>query len=291
MKRSVYKFGYTYIELNMPDDMLMPDNMDKFRVDNPAEEMAMRYVLEVTDDIEAKEKLLLDEKVDGIEIRRDNFCLCQTRLGEVRRLNFQGDMRPYAVTRKKPEGVTEVWFDDKRADMLIYDTVFISALALEKVMIDADAMILHSAYMCYKNTAVLFSAPSGTGKSTQANLWEKYRGTYTVNGDKSLLIRETDGWYANGWPICGSSGICKNESHPIRAIVVLKQAKENKVYPLKGLKALRPVMEQITINTWDSTYQMKAMDQIEKLLMEVPIYCLECDISEDAVKCLENVIG
>ena len=158
-------------------------------------------------------------------------------------------------------------------------------------MIDTEAMIFHSAYMNYQNSAVLFSAPSETGKSTQANLWEKYRGTYTVNGDRSLLIREKDGWYAYGWPICGTSEICRNEVYPVRAIVMLKQAKENKAYPLKGFQAMREVMEQITVNSWDTEFQIKVMDQLEILLSEVPVYRLECDMSENAVKCLEELIG
>lgn len=103
-------------------------------------------------------------------------------------------------------------------------------------------------------------------------------------------MREEDGWKAYGWPVCGSSEICYNESFPIRAIVMLKQAKENKCYPIKGFQAIREVMEQITINTWDRDFQMKAMDQLDLLLQEVPVYCLECNISEDAVECLENWI-
>ena len=145
--------------------------------------------------------------------------------------------------------------------------------------------------MTPENTAVLFSAPSETGKSTQAGLWEKYRGTWTVNGDRSLLIREEDGWYANGWPVCGSSEICNNKSYPVRAIVMLSQAKENRISRLKGLEALRKVMEQITINAWNSEFQIQAMDELEILLKEVPVYHLECDISEDAVRCLEDVLA
>lgn len=291
MKKSLYKIGHVYIEIRAAKQISIPETMDVFQVTEEGIIPSMTYEIELADDILEKEKELLESKTTGMEAKRDTLYLFQTKEGECRRLNFEGDPLPYAMTLRKEDNTTHVWFRSYYAKMLIYETIFVSALGLEKVMIDADSLILHSAYMCYDNTAVLFSAPSGTGKSTQANLWEKYRGTYTVNGDKSLLIREEDGWYANGWPICGSSGICRNEAYPIRTIVILKQAKENKVYPLKGVKALRPVMEQITINTWDSTYQIKAMDQIEKLLAEVPIYCLECDISEDAVECLEQVIG
>lgn len=298
MKTSVYKIGHVLIELNMPDEMLMPDNLSKFLI--PGDELSddqikVRYYLRFTEDIITLGNDLYGKKVSGKEAVRNNIRVFQTESGECRVINFIGHELPYAVTLEEKssnaDAVTKVWFREDIAHMLAYDTVFVSTLSLEKLMIDEGAMILHSAYMNYKDRAVLFSAPSETGKSTQANLWEKYRGTYTVNGDRSLLIREKDGWYAYGWPICGSSEICRNERYLVHAIVMLKQAKENKAYPLRGFQALREVMEQITINTWDSEFQMKVMDELEELLKEVPVYRLECDISEDAVKCLENLIG
>ena len=136
----------------------------------------------------------------------------------------------------------------------------------------------------------MFSAPSETGKSTQAGLWEQYRGTRQINGDRSLLVREKDGWYAYGWPICGSSGICHNESYPIQTIVMLYQAKENVINRLGPAAAMKKVMSQITINMWNMEFQMEVMDLIQQLIAEIPVYELGCDISEDAVACLERVL-
>lgn len=290
MKTSVYKIGKVYIEIHMPEEMLMPENMSKFLVSEEAP-IAMRYDLDFTEDIVALGNDLYGKIIPGKEAVRNNIRVFQTEMGECRFINFVGHELPYAVTLQGADGITRIWFWKEYEALLSHDTVFVSALSLEKLMIDEGAIIFHSAYMNYNDKAVLFSAPSETGKSTQANLWEKYRGTYTVNGDRSLLIREPNGWYAYGWPICGSSEICRNEIYPVHAIVMLKQAKENKAYPLKGFQALREVMEQITVNTWDTGFQIKVMDQLEVLLSEVPVYRLECDISEDAVKCLEELIG
>ena len=44
-------------------------------------------------------------------------------------------------------------------------------MGLEHLLATQRAVILHSAYIDYKGKAILFSAPSGTGKSTQAELW------------------------------------------------------------------------------------------------------------------------
>ncbi|MEE1087298.1 MAG: hypothetical protein U0L05_09165 [Schaedlerella sp.] len=277
--------------------MLTPENMEKFRVSEVEAcelPVAMEYEIGFTEDIIALGNELFSCRISGKEAARNNIRVFQTETGECRFIYFAGHELPYAVTltENRPEsGITRVWFRKDCEKLLSHDTVFVSTLSLEKLMIDTEAMIFHSAYMNYQNSAVLFSAPSETGKSTQANLWEKYRGTYTVNGDRSLLIREKDGWYAYGWPICGNSEKCRNEAYPIRAIVMLKQAKENKVYQLNGFQALREVMEQITVNNWDSEFQIKVMDQLEILLGEVPVYRLECDISEGAVRCLEELIG
>lgn len=293
MKTAIYKFGKVYIELNIPEDMRIPDNMEKFRVNEMENELPvqMRYFLEFTESIQDVEKMFLQQKVSGKEAVRDTLHVFQTEQGEYRRINLNGVPFPYAITLTQPDGKCRIWVDKMYREWLQLDTVFVAMLALEKQMIAVDALILHSAYMNYNDMAVLFSAPSGTGKSTQADLWEKYRGTYTVNGDRSLLVREEGGWKAYGWPVCGSSEICHNESYPIRAIVMLKQAKENKCYPLTGFQAVREVMEQITINAWDSDFQIRAMDDLDCLLREVPIYRLECDISENAVECLQNVLG
>lgn len=292
MRTSIYQLGEIYIELHIPEEMQIPENLEKFAVDSLPEDQTLQrtYFIEYTDEIVQVERALKEQKIQGKEAFRENLQVFQTEQGECRSINLHGVPQAYAVSLLKLDGTSQVWVDRNYDSWMQYDTVFVAMLALEKEMIQVDAMLLHSAYMCYDGTAVLFSAASGTGKSTQADLWEKYRGTRTINGDRSLLIRETDGWKAYGWPICGSSEICHNEKYPIRAIVMLKQAKENKVYPLQGFRAVRDIMEQITINAWDSEFQIRVMDLLEELRKEVPIYCLECDISEDAVRCLEQVL-
>lgn len=288
----LYRIGHTEIEITAPLSMKSPRNLEKFRTgqtERPDEEV-IHYQVEMSESLDEIKEALLERKT-GRVIYRDNLMVFQTAEGECRFINFLGMDWHYAVSSQEGVNRYRVWFSSEVAGMLDQDTVYLAAFSLEKQAMKDHAMILHSAYMCYKDTAVLFSAPSETGKSTQADLWEKYRGTWTVNGDRSLLIREEDGWYANGWPVCGSSEICNNKSYPIRAIVMLSQAKENRISRLKGFEALRKVMEQITINGWNSEFQIQAMDELEILLREIPVYHLECNISEAAVRCLENVLA
>lgn len=284
-----YRFGHVKIELNMPERMPIPENMQKFACEDTGNNDRM-YEIRYTSSLAGIEKKIRQSFPNIREIHRETMRLLLTPGMECRVLNFHGTREPYGLLLEEKGKSYQVWVDEKVTPMLIYDTIFVSLLALEKLMLEHDSLILHSAYMYREGEAVLFSAPSETGKSTQAALWEKYRGTRTVNGDRSLLVREEDGWYACGWPVCGSSEICNNEAYPVRAIVMLHQAKKNCVQRLKGFEAAQKLMAQITINMWNTEFQMKAMDRIEELIAEVPMYELGCDISEEAVRCLERVL-
>lgn len=283
-----YQFGHIRIELHIPDEMPIPENMKLFECSG--QEVQMHYRLEYTAELLSAERQFRKEYPTVKEIVRENMRILTAGERECRILNFQWEDKPYAVSIETGENETKVWVARDISHMLIHDTVFVSLLSLEKLMIKNEAMILHSAYMCREGKAVLFSAPSETGKSTQADLWERHRQTRTINGDRSLLVREADGWCAYGWPVCGSSRICHNESYPIQAIVMLYQSKTNAVTRLKGFSIIQKLMSQITINMWNAKFQMKAMDLIEQIALELPVYELGCDISEEAVRCLERVL-
>ena len=103
-------------------------------------------------------------------------------------------------------------------------------MGLEFLMAVNRRIILHSSYIAWKGKGIVFSAPSGTGKSTQAELWRKHRpGTEIINGDRSILTCERGIPEVYGLPLCGSSGIAVNKSFPLGAVVVLRQAKTNTV--------------------------------------------------------------
>lgn len=73
---------------------------------------------------------------------------------------------------------------------------------------------------------VMFVGRSGIGKTTQARLWEQFRGAEIINGDKVFLTLDEDGRgvTAHGSPWCGSSPYKLNRATPLRGIVVLDQA-------------------------------------------------------------------
>lgn len=95
---------------------------------------------------------------------------------------------------------------------------------------------------------------------------------------------------ACAWPVCGSSDICKRMDISVYAIVMLRQGKENSVVRLSPAKAFRQLYPQMTINQWNPEFIQAAINGIENLILQVPVWQLTCDMTEDAVKCLEAAI-
>lgn len=169
-------------------------------------------------------------------------------------------------------------------------TIF-NALALEKIMLEHDAFILHSSFISYHDQALLFTAPSGTGKSTQADLWKKYRDATIVNGDRTLLKRENNVWYAYGFPLCGSSSICVNTKVPLKAIIYLSQAKENSVKKVELSQYIRKIISETSINFWNDEFVNKMFDLISDMVINIPMVHLSCTKDERAVKIIEEKLG
>lgn len=221
---------------------------------------------------------------------RPDLVVFENEHGESRLIGVKGTEGYYACYQETGPDCAEIVFARDRIGGLNIDPLFSSLLALERRLVKLDNMILHCAYVEYGGEAILFSAPSETGKTTQANLWEKYRGSRTVNGDRSLLGKKDGRWTAQGWPVCGTSEVCHDEAFPIRAIVMLSQAKENRAVRMTPGQAFPLVYSQITVNRWNREDHIHTMDLIQDLLESVPVYHLGCTISEEAVECLARIL-
>lgn len=163
-------------------------------------------------------------------------------------------------------------------------------LGFEDLLFRHEALILHCSLVRWQGKGILFSAPSGTGKSTQADLWEKYQGSETLNGDRAGL-RKIDGvWSAFGLPFAGSSGIFRNESAPISVIVLLEQGPDNQIFPMTPAQAIRKLFPEITLHHWDPIFMEQAMNLILDLISSVPVYRLVCRPDQEAVDLLHETI-
>lgn len=281
----IFKTGDFIFRLCCPAEVVPPDNFMKFEY--KTQEPEYTYIIEASDSIPTPTGKIVAQRPDLVVFQNSTE---EGEYSESRLIGARGSSEFYACYRETAQKCAEVTLDRKKLTELHFDTVFTSLLALERHLVKKDNMILHCAYVEYQGEAILFSAPSETGKTTQANLWEKYRGSRTVNGDRSLLGKINGRWTAQGWPVCGTSEVCNNEATPIKAVVVLSQAKENKAERLTPGHAFPLLYSQIMVNKWNTADHIHIMDLIEEFLASVPVFHLGCTISEDAVACLEDVL-
>lgn len=165
--------------------------------------------------------------------------------------------------------------------------IFLKHLALETSFLNFNRLILHASLIGIESNAIAFSAPKQTGKSTQATLWEKYKGAEIINGDRTGIAVEPDqAIMAYGLPFAGTSGIYKNMGYPLRAIVILEQGNTNTLRKALPLEAFTRLFPEINLDRSETYYVDKAIRLLESLVSRIPVYVLKCRPDEEAVELL-----
>ncbi len=184
----------------------------------------------------------------------------------------------------------QVYFTPKSFPVFMDERYFWTSVPLSQLLLPKKAIIMHASFIEVNGSAVLFSAPCGTGKSTQAELWRVHRNAEIINGDKAGVYFKDNKVFAGGVPFCGTSKICKNKDLPLKAIVLLSQGKENSVKRLTGLEALQKVVSNIYLELLAPLEKQMCIDFVIELLNKVPVLSLECTPDESAVEELEKFL-
>lgn len=169
----------------------------------------------------------------------------------------------------------------------IMPRLVLNCLEAEHHIVRNGGFLLHSSFIRVGDKAILFTAPSGTGKSTQAELWRKYRNAEVINGDRTAVIPSEKAVWAYGIPYCGTSGICENAKLPVLAIVCLSQAQQNKIVHLQGRQSFRNLWEGCSVNLWDREDVEQCIQAVTETLRQVPVLHFACTPDESAVEALE----
>ena len=155
-------------------------------------------------------------------------------------------------------------------------------IPMRKLLQRFGVLFFHASQVSIDGMGILFTAPSGTGKTTQARLWQAFRGAKIVCNDRTLV---RDG-LTYGYPFDGSEPVNCNDVNKIAAIVSLSQHKNNYVQQRTGAAALAGLMPQMVIDTWDPEARFCATEQLMLLMKTCPVYHLGCTPDSAAVDCL-----
>ncbi len=184
----------------------------------------------------------------------------------------------------------EITFAESSFKTLMDERYMWSTIGITESLLFHESLLMHASYIEIDGKAILFTAPCGTGKSTQAELWRKFAGATIINGDKAGISYIDGKFYACGVPFCGTSGICENKTLPLKAIVELGQSKDNTVRRLTGVSALQAVLGNTYIDMQTPGVPVKCVELINRILSSVDVYHLDCTPDERAVKALKSAL-
>lgn len=153
-----------------------------------------------------------------------------------------------------------------------------------------NTALIHASYVDYNGSGIVFTGPSGIGKTTQAELWKKHRNATIVNGDKVFVRLVDDKFYAYGSPWKGSSPYGINHKSELKGIVVLLQGKSNTIRRLNDIEATQLFLPHVFMPRWSEKCMNELFSTLNILLEKTPIWLLECNLEEDAINITEKAI-
>lgn len=148
-----------------------------------------------------------------------------------------------------------------------------------------DRLLVHGAAIEYKGKGFLFTAPSGTGKSTHIRLWRQYIGKDVgiVNGDKPIIDLSGEVPLICGSPWAGKESWQRPVQVPLEAIVCLQRGASDTICRVSPDQWLIPLMGQI-YRPHNAEALRRTLDLTDRLLRSVSVYRLECTPTEAAVR-------
>ncbi len=164
-----------------------------------------------------------------------------------------------------------------------YENIAILRKFSEYMLTEKNGLLFHASSVAYKGNAYLFTAPSGTGKSTHTAILKKLLGdelTY-INDDKPILRLENGIINVYGNPWSGKHFRGENVKFPLKAIIKVKRATENSVQKISSDEMLPVLFEQSAYAT-DEVSGNNLLDLILKISKSADFYILNCNKEDNA---------
>ena len=208
------------------------------------------------------------------------------------------ECRDYIVSSEKPDFIVNTTIEEIKRELkqttsarlpkqgefgnnvaVMFDNGFAEHLLIcHKIaneIIKSKIVLIHGVAIAINGKCFIFSAPSGTGKTTHALNWIKMiPNTIIVNGDKPFVNVLSKLTYGSPW--CGKEKLNTNISVPLSGLISLERGKENTIKPLKFNEML-PILLR---HTYIPISEGGLLDTVQLLgkLQSVPCYKLTCNM-------------
>jgi hypothetical protein len=236
---------------------------EPFRQEYASPEVDLHFFC--NDDISIHGQKIYSE--DGLEWRRDGSDYEAV-------INSNIHMKPIAVLRGDSNWHNISITGTYKTLSSVFKTM--CEIAFRTTILFYQGIVLHASAISYNGKGLVFSAPSGTGKSTHANLWAVHKGAEVLNADRPALRIIEDQVRVYGTPWSGTSDQFMNKSAQLHAIFLLEQSLQNKVEMLSPQEALQRLAARCYLPYFDAGLMGMALDNIGLILEKTPVHLLKC---------------
>lgn len=152
-------------------------------------------------------------------------------------------------------------------------------------LLSHGGFMLHSSAVELDGRAYLFSAPSGTGKSTHTEQWLRLFGERAriINDDTPAICVVDGNILAFGTPWSGKSDLNINVGVPLQGICMLERSTENFIEPLSADKAVFGILNQTVRPPIESGMDC-LLSLIDEVVNRIPMWRMGCNISTAAAQ-------
>ena len=240
-------------------------------------------------DHESKESILdIIVKEGKSPVYNEKKCLLKNDLLEVWKI-FEG----YLVCFPDSYGINGlvIYHDGERAvfytgnvydDGLRYDLFHGIRIPFLFLAERFGAYAIHSASILYGDKAYLFSASSGTGKSTHAAIWKRLFGVSYINGDLNLVSISDGSPVVYGMPWCGTSRICDNKEHILGGLIFLKRGNVNEFIKISDKEKILRAGQRVISPLWERDMVDGLYDVLGEMIPGVFCGILRCNMDDGA---------
>lgn len=187
------------------------------------------------------------------------------------------DFERQRANRNQKEGLPPV----------VYSDSYLETLALYRKMaeqlVQENVILMHGAVVAVDDRAYLFTAKSGTGKTTHIRRWLEAFGSraVVVNGDKPLLRITSEGVTAYGTPWDGKEHLSCNIALPLKAICILTRSEQNRIERISKKEATPMLLQQLHRPAAPAALA-KALTLTDRLGSSTALYRLGCNMEPEA---------
>jgi len=171
----------------------------------------------------------------------------------------------------------------------IYSDAYLETLAVYRRMAERmlayDTLLFHGSVIAVDGAGYLFTAKSGTGKSTHTRLWRERFGdrAVMVNDDKPLLKMTEDSVIAYGTPWDGKHRLSTNCSVPLKAICILTRSEENHIEEISPGEVYQMLLQQ-SYRPGNGDFMLQTLELIDKMMKNTRFYRLGCNMDPEAAR-------